>query len=211
MGWLIVLLGIAWAQPATPAAAGEVVDRVVAVVEGTPLTASAVAFEAAVRERITDADAAEFGRLLTERVDPLETLIFKQVLREQPVTAEVSLEGNQPGLERLRTFERGFDSPEDAAAFRTRWGRSRQDMLEYFLDSALLDAVIELAVQFRVSEQEERAYYDENKDRVFGGRPYEEVAGFVTQQVYRKKFEGEYNSWRARLRSGATLRYLARE
>ncbi len=211
MGWLILLMGLAFAQPVTPAEAGDVVDRVVAVVEGTPVTASSVAFETAVRERIAKTDSKPFGRLLTDRSDPLEALIFKQILREQPLAVEVSLEGKLPGLERLRAFERSFDTPEDAGAFRTQWGRSRQDMLEFFQDSAVLDAVIELAVQFRVSEQEERAYFEENKDRVFGGRPYEEVAGFVAQQVYRKKFEGEYNSWRARLRSGAALRYLARE
>lgn len=202
---LLLLLGLAWAGP--PDEAGVLVDRVLVVVENTPIAASRVDFLAAVRERATDPEA--FGRVLTERVEPLESLILQEVLRAGPAR-EVRLTDKQPGLKRLDAFESTFASAVDAAAFRTRWGVNRAEMLEFFQESARLDATIELAIQFVVTDEEERAYHERHRDDVFAGRPYGEVADEVSRRVYGVRFEAEYNSWRARLRSGASLRYVAR-
>ncbi len=202
---LALLIANAWAQP--PEDAGVLVDRVLVVVEDTPIAASRVAFLAAVKERCGDADV--FGRVLTERVEPLESLIFQEVLRAGPARA-VRLTDKQAGLERLHAFEGTFDSPADAGAFRARWGVDRAAMLELFQESARLDAAIELSVQFQVSDDEERTYYERHRDDVFGGRPYGEVADQVSRRAYSLRFEAEFNSWRARLRSAASLRYVAR-
>lgn len=205
MSLLLLLIGLAWAGPAEEP--GVLVDRVLVVVEDTPIAASRVAFLAAVRERATDPEA--FGRVLTERVEPLESLILQEVLRAGPART-VRLTDKQPGLQRLKAFESTFADAPDAAAFRRRWGVDRAAMLEFFQESARLDATIELAIQFQVTDDEERAYYERHRDAIFAGRPYGEVAEQVSRRVYAVRFEAEYNSWRARLRSGASLRYVAR-
>jgi hypothetical protein len=203
MLWLL-LIGIAFAEPADD---GVLVDQVLVVVENTPIAASRVDFAAAVRERTTDPDV--FGRVLTERVESLESLIFQEVLRAGPAR-EVRLSDKQPGLQRLRAFEGTFRDTGDATAFRNTWGVDRAAMLEFFQETARLDATIDLAIRFEVTADEEQTYYERHKDDVFAGRPYGEVANQVARRVYALKFEAEYNSWRARLRSGASLRYVAR-
>ncbi len=159
------------------------------------------------RERTTD--PAVFGRVLSERVEPLESLVFQEVLRAGPAR-EVRITDKQAGLQRLHAFEATFGDPEEAAAFRSRWGVDRAAMLEFFQETARLDATIEVSIRFEVSDDEERLYFEAHRDDVFAGRPYGEVAEEVSRRVYALRFEAEFNSWRARLRSGASVRYVAR-
>lgn len=204
---LLLFLLLSVASAADPSEHGALADQVLVVVENTPIAASRVSFLDAVRSRCTDPDT--FGRVLTERVEPLESLIFQEVLRAGPARP-MRLSDNQPGLQRLRAFEDTFEDAADAAAFRTLWGVDRQEMREFFQETARLDATIDVAIQFQVGDDEQQAYYERHKDDVFAGRPYADVVDDVSRRVYALKFEAEYNSWRARLRSGAALRYVAR-
>jgi hypothetical protein len=191
--------------------AGTLVDRIVASVEETPVSASEVAFEEAVRSRILASDhKAAFGRLLTEPGEPLEALIFRLILLQQPITAGIEVEDRSLAEKRCRLFEETFESPEQVRAFLSRWGIGRTDLQRYFQTYIRLDTVIELSVDPKVSDEEERSYYERNKDLVFGGKDFTEVADFVSQQLYLLKFEVEYNAWRSRLRSRANKRYIGR-
>ncbi|MEE2828609.1 MAG: hypothetical protein VX498_05445 [Myxococcota bacterium] len=186
------------------------VDRVIATVGNTPITASQAALEAQIRERIEHSgDKEDFGRLLTEAVDPLEALIFREILRMLPEARVIEVDEVQ-ARGRLRAFEETFPDAATAASFRAGWGLDRARLLDYFKESVVLDKLVERSVDVRVSDEEQRAYYQRNKDRVFGGRPFEEVADFVAKQVYMLKFEAEYNSWRSRLRAAARKRYIGR-
>jgi hypothetical protein len=216
MRWLPLLLLLASAPalaadpPSTPEEAGELVDRAVATVDGTPITASDVILEGEIRQRIASSPRREeFGRLLTEQVDALEAVIFRQILRARPEARAVTTSGGR-AEDRLRLFERTFTSREDALQWRVIWGLEKSVLLDYFKESVLFDALVDLAVDVNVSEEQERTYYESHKDAVYGGRPFEEVSGDVARRVYNLEFEDEYNSWRKALRSQASLRYIGR-
>ena len=211
-GLILSLPSSAWSAESTAEdSAGTLVDRIVASVEDTPVSASEVAFEEAMRSRILASDdKAAFGRLLTEPGEPLEALIFRLILLRQPVSAGIEVEDRSLAEKRSRLFEETFESPEQLRAFLSRWGIQRTGLQRYFQTYVRLDTVIELSVDPKVSDEEARSYYERNKDLVFGGKDFNEVADFVSQQVYLLKFEVEYNAWRSRLRARANKRYIGR-
>ena len=196
------------------AEAGEVlVDRIVATVGDTPITASEVGFEAAVRERIRGlepADRTVFGRLLLEEREPLEAVVFRAILVESTEYADVQDPDERVAYDRFRAFEDTFADRSSAAAFRKSWGLSRVEALDWFRIYARLDETVETAVarSVRVTEEDERRYHDANVDRVFGGRSFEDVREDVARAVSAQKFDQAYQSWRKRVRAGARLRYL---
>ncbi len=216
MFWLQLSLVLApaspvFAQTAGDEPAGVLVDRVVATVSGTPISASEVAFEKEVRERIlASGQKATFGRLLTEPGEPLEAVIFRAILLQHPSTATIELEDQGLAKKRARVLEESFKSPEAYQAFLRRWGTDPQGLIVFFHTYARLDTMIELSVDPKVSDEEERAYYQRNKDQVFGGKEFVEVSDMVSRQVYLLKFEVEYNAWRSRLRARTSKRYIGR-
>jgi hypothetical protein len=184
------------------------VDRVVVTVDDVPITASEVALESELRARTSDPQV--FGRLLSEPVEPLEACIFRQVLRVWPGSRDVRIGDESTALQRLRAFELSFGAPDEADAFRERWGLTRSELLEFFAEHVLLDAVIDVSVQVRITDDKELAYYEQHRDAVFAGRPLDEVADDVSARVYALEFEAAYNAWRSTLRSRAVKRYLSR-
>ena len=190
---------------------GVLVDRIVATVSGTPISASEVAFERAVRDRIlASGKKTAFGRLLTEPGEALEATIFRAILLQHPATAEIELEDRGLAEERARTLRESFKEPRGYAMFLKRWGTDHDGLVQFFHTYARLDTMIDLSVDPQVSDEEERSYYERNKDPVFGGKEFLEVSDFVSRQVYLLKFEVEYNAWRSRLRARAPKRYIGR-
>ena len=207
---LVAVPALAADPPSTPEEAGELVDRVVATVDGTPITASNVILEGEVRRQIASSPKVEeFGRLLTEQVDPMEAVIFRQILRARPEARTVTVTAGR-AEDRLRLFEQTFDSREAALQWRVVWGLEKSALLDYFKESVLFDALVDLSVDVTVTDEQEQAYYASHKDAVYGGRPLAEVSADVAQRVYNLEFEDEYNSWRKALRSQAELRYIGR-
>jgi hypothetical protein len=204
--------------PVLPAGAEEapdetLVDRVVATVGNTPITASEVALEGAVRDRIAAlprTDREVFGRLLTETREPLAVVVFRAILVETTEFTSVRITDDREAYERFAAFEATFDDRQEARAFRRSWGLTRVALVEYFRVSAVLDHAVELAVDrtVRVTDDDERRYYEENAERMFGGSPIEEVRESVARQVYAQKFDQAYQGWRKRLHAEARLRYL---
>ena len=199
---------------AAPAGAEDVrVDAVLVVVENTPIAASRVAFEKEVRKRISGPDCAEtFGRLLCAGGEPLEALIFREILRQAGVARDIEVNAAE-ARSRQDAFRRAFTSREGADQFQARWRVSDQDLLEFFRETAILDQAIEVTVGRLVRdipEEEERRYHAENMDSIFGGRSYEDVAAIVSRRYYAFKFERTYDAWASELRSGARIRYIGR-
>jgi len=190
---------------------GVLVDRIVATVAETPISASEVAFEAEIREQIlTSGKKQTFGRLLTESGETLEATLFRTILLQHPDTAEIELKDQGLAKRRTTILEESFEDPASYQSFLKRWGIDREWLIQFFHTYARLDTMIELSVDPRVSDEEERSYYQRNKDQVFGGKEFSEVSDFVSRQVYLLKFEVEYNAWRSRLRSRASKRYIGR-
>ncbi len=209
----LTLLWPLWSLAQEPAdeSAGVLVDRIVATVSDTPISASEVAFEDAVRERILASGQKQaFGRLLTEPGEALEATIFRIILLQQPGTADIELKDHGLAEDRARILERSLDTPERYGSFLQRWGMRHEALVRFFHTYARLDTMIELSVDPKVSDEEERSYYQRNKDQVFGGKEFVEVSDMVSRQVYLLKFEVEYNAWRSRLRARASKRYIGR-
>jgi hypothetical protein len=201
----------ALAEQPVEQATGVLVERIVATVSDTPISATEVAFEAAVREQILASGHKQaFGRLLTEPGEALEATIFRTILLQYPGTTEIELEDSSLAEKRARILESSFESPERYSTFLSRWGIQHEGLVRFFHTYARLDTVIDLSVDPKVSDEEERSYYQRNKDQVFGGKEFVEVSDFVSRQVYLLKFEVEYNAWRSRLRSRASKRYIGR-
>ena len=192
-------------------ATGVLVDRIVATVGDTPISASEVAFEAAIRKQILASGRNQaFGRLLTEPGETLEATLFRTILLQHPGTTDIELKDQGLANRRVSTLEESFESQESYQIFLKRWGIDRKWLVQFFHTYARLDTMIELSVDPRVTDEEERSYYQRNKDQVFGGKEFVEVSDFVSRQVYLLKFEVEYNAWRSRLRSRASKRYIGR-
>ena len=192
---------------------GVLVDRVVATVGTTPVTASEVAMEAALRERITALDAddrAVFGQLLTEPRDALEAVLFRSILIETPEFSSIRITDDVEAYERYSAFEATFEDRREAAAFRRSWGLTRVLLMEYFRASVVLDTTVVLSVSpnVRVTEDDERRFYEQEAERVFGSRPFEDVREAVARRVYAQKYDQAYQGWRKRLRAGVRIRYL---
>jgi hypothetical protein len=198
---------------ATAQTEGVLVDRVVATVGDTPITASEVALEGSLRERIATIDRPErdlFGRLLTEAREPLEAVIFRAILMETAEFASVRITDDREAYERFAAFEETFEDRKAAAAFRKSWGLSRVQLVEYFRVSAVLDHTVEIAVDrgVRVTEEDERRYYDDHQEQLFAEQEFSDVRASIARQVYELTFDKAYQSWRKRLQAGTRLRYL---
>jgi len=210
MRWLLAALLLV----AAPAQAEEVlVDAVVAVVGNTPIASSQVAFERELRERVAGPDcAASFGRLVCGPTEPLEALVFREILRQEGVARDVEINPGE-AAERVGAFERTFGTRDGSRRFLERWRLSEQDVHELFRELAVLDQAIEVAVGRLIRdipEEEERRYHADNMDSIFGGRPYDEVTAMVSRRYYAFKFERTYDAWASELRSGARIRYIGR-
>jgi hypothetical protein len=199
---------------AAPAAGEEVlVDAVLVVVENTPIAASRVAFEKELRKKIAGPDCAQsFGRLLCAGGEPLEALIFREILRLSGVARDVEVSSAEART-RQEAFRVLFGAREGADQFLALWRITEQDLLEFFRETAVLDQAIEVTVGRLVRdipEEEERRYHADNADSIFAGRAYEDVAALVSRQYYAFKFERTYDAWASELRSGARIRYIGR-
>jgi hypothetical protein len=204
--WSLVALALTAAAPGS----AEVVDRVVATVDDAPVTASACAFEAEVRAQLDRMhDSSAFGRLLNERVEPLEAVMFRLILRRWAEQRDLLNPDEERTRDLLSAWNESFPRG-GAEAFRRRWAVDDEVMAAFFAEHLALDAVIELSVPVRVTESKKRGYHEANRERVFGGQPYEAVESQVSERVYALEFEAAYNAWRQRLRARATKRYLAR-
>jgi len=213
MRWfLLVLLLLPWVADAS---GGDtvIVDRIVAVVGTTPIAVSQVKLEEEIGQRIVGDDCEQsFGRLLCDEREPLERLIFREILRQGGVAKGVSVSLGVVD-EAERAWVGTFRTRTGSTDFLRRWGLDVVAFRETLLDVARLDQAIDVAVGRLVrdvSEEEERRYHTENIDTIFGGRPYEEVATMVSRQFYAFKFERTYGSWSSELRAAGRVRYVGR-
>lgn len=206
---LALLAGTAVAagpDAATSAQERVLADRIVAVIDGSPIAASEVAFEAELRARVrADGTPDRWGRLLREPVEPLEAVLFERILRRLPRLEEIAADDAQVEL-RLRALAEGADFDPWLA----RWGLDRARLRARLVEADRLDRLIEVSVQVSVSEEEQRAYYERYQGTIFGGRPWEQVQADVAQRVYALAFDRAYNDWRSALRAQADKRYLGR-
>ncbi len=211
--WPLLLLLLCARADAAELTDEVVVERVVAVVGHTPITRGQVAFEAAMRDRVAAAPNRErFGRLLSEPWVPLEALIFRLVLTAQPVTRDTPVPDDATARERLQAFASTFPNDADFHGFLVAWRLTEAVLLDWFRDTVRMDHAIVAAVDplVRTSRPDELRYYEENRDRIFAGRPMEEVEAYVGRQVYVLQFQRAWQGWASQIRAASRVRYVGR-
>lgn len=196
-----------------PADATVLADRVVAVVGRTPILASQVALEQAIRNRVRLArDRADFGRLLVEPAPPLEAIILREAIRGQALWDAVGEAPQDRVQARVDAFVRTFLREDEAAVFARSWGLSDDELRLWFADTVRADLCVIAAVDPLVepSPKDERLWYEQHRDDIFAGRPFEDVSALVAQQVYERAFQRHWQSWGSQIRAAARVRYVGR-
>ena len=204
-GWL------AWGQAAEP---GQVIDRIVAVVEGVEdgrvITWSDLTFEAAValvqrggmqaatvqlddQALRTSLDYAIAQRLLIAEADKVGAF--------QPDDGELDAS--------VRAFEQRFDTAAAFQRFLRRHDADRASLREVLRRTLRAERVLDGRVRLRaqVSEGDVRRYYDQHQRELNG--TYDEVRQALREKLLREKYAALVQAEVAQLQKAADVRMIA--
>jgi hypothetical protein len=210
VGWLAVAAWL-WATAAiAQSAGGEVAERVVAVVNGRPITLSELEFEARVTLARGGATRALAAPLDEEALaSALEYSIAQRLQAEEADRLESFVVPASEVETALRAFRERFDTEVAYQAF-----LRRHDMEEAQLGAVLERALraersLEARVRLRaqVSEAEIRRAYQALQSEL--RRPYEEVRAALGEKLQRDKYRQLVRAEIEQLRRGNDVRWLA--
>jgi hypothetical protein len=205
-----LFLALAWA-PALGAEEGAVIDRVVAVIDGTPITLSELEFEARVAlvgrgatrastEPLDDqtlASALEYA--ISERLQADEANKL-QAWRVEPAEVETA----------LRAFGERFASPSELEAFLARHEADLQQLgavLERGLRAArMMESKVRLRAQ--VTEAEIRSFFDAHQAKLSG--TYDELRAALKEKLVRERYQKLVQAELEQLRRTHDVRRVAR-
>lgn len=180
-------LAAAWLlAPCAPPAAAEVIERILAVVDGRPLMLS----EVALLERLR---GVEQGAALEALID--EALMFRDAAR-LPATL-VTTEDEDRAYVALR--ERVGDDAERLSGGLRRMARRQVAILKY--------VEFRFGPQVRVDDDAVRAAYDAELRGLPGAPPFEAVQSELHERLRRKGLDEAVEAWIRELRAGAEIRY----
>ncbi|MGA9524133.1 MAG: hypothetical protein WBV82_21915 [Myxococcaceae bacterium] len=205
-----LVLTLAW-TPARGAEEGMIIDRVVAVIDGTPITLSELEFEArvalvgrgavrAATEPLDDgtlASALEYA--ISERLQASEADKL-QAWRVDPAEVETA----------VRAFRERFASPAEFEAFLARHEADLQQLgavLERGLRaSRMLESKVRLRAQ--VSEAEVRSYFDAHASELSG--TYDELRVALKEKLVRERYQKLVQTELEQLRGTHDVRRVAK-
>ena len=117
-------------------------------------------------------------KISTEAVDE-EISRIEDILTEQNLTLDAALEAR---------------------------GETKASLIEQIRLQKIIEAI--LGDKITVSEDEEKAYFEENKDLYGEETKFEEVKDSIGEQLFQNKLSEEYTKWIEELRSKANIVYL---
>lgn len=210
-GIALLAATLAWGQAAEP---GQVIDRIVAVVEGVDdgrvITWSDLTFEAAValvqRGAMQAATATLDDQALRTSLD--------YAIAQRLLIAEADKVGAfQPDDGELdaavRAFEARFDSEAAFQRFLRRHDADRAALREVLRRTLRAERVLDGRVRLRaqVSEADVRRYYDQHQQELNG--TYEEVRQALREKLLREKYAALVAVEVQRLQKAADVRMVA--
>lgn len=187
-GALRALLLAGWLAAPGAGGCGELVERVLAVADGTPIL-------------LSEAEATARLKGLT-REGALEALIDQRLmLREAARLPEAALrQGEQERAYRqlLESTPEGLRASVDEAFLR-QLARREAVILKY--------VELRFAAQVRVDEQDVRRAYEQEVGSRPAAPPLEDVADELRASLVRRALDRRIEEWVRELRSGAEIRY----
>jgi hypothetical protein len=202
--------------PADPdAAQGEVIDRIVAVVQGVEdgkvITRSDLEFEAAVALILQRGAMRASDRPLDDEAlrAALDYAIAQRLLTaEAERVSAFQLEDGEVE-DAVRAFEQRFDSPAAVQRFLDRHDMDRPGLREVLRRSLRADRVLETRVRLRaqVTEAEVRRYYDQHQQELPG--TFEELRPALREKLLRERYAQQVAVEVAQLRKRADVRLIA--
>jgi hypothetical protein len=213
--WLTVAAGTAFAQPQVSGvpvgpAEGQVIDRVVAIIEGQVLTQSELEFETrvaaieqgAVQLAVTPLDE-ELLRNALELVIAHRLLVLSADRLESFAAEQAEVE------ERLVTFRRQFESEEAFQGFLARSGSDLKHLKEVLERNVrarrILDSRIRLRIQ--VGEPELRRYFEEHASDYPEG--YEAAKRRLRDKLSQERYKALAAEELSQVRASAQVRRVA--
>ena len=202
---------LAWGQAAEP---GQVIDRIVAVVEkvedGRVITLSDLRFEAAIALVKRGGMQAADVDLDDQALRAALTLAVAQrvlIAEAEKVGAFQPDEGELDAA--LRAFERRFDSEAAFQRFLVKHDADRAALREVLRRTLRAERVLEGRIRLRaqVSEVEVRHYFDEHQQELNG--TYEQIRQALRDKLLRDKFAALVAAEVARLEKAAEVRMVA--
>jgi hypothetical protein len=193
-GSLLLVGGLAWGQAAEPASQpGQVIDRIVAVVEGVEdgrvITWSDLTFEAAVALVQRGAMQASTATLDDQA---LRTALDFAIAQRLLIAEADKVGAFQPDDGELdaatRAFEARFESPAAFQRFLRRHDVDRAALREVLRRTLRAERVLDGRVRLRaqVSEADVRRYYDQHQQELNG--TYEEIRQALREKLLREKY-----------------------
>lgn len=211
LAWLacvVPLLASAQGLPAGPR--GQVVDRVVALVDGALVSQLDLEFEAAVLLVQRGAIAAATEPLDEQVLGRVLELAINQRLLTRDADKLQAFPVDEAELEaRLREFEGRFDNRQAVERFLARFEATRSMLGDVIRRSLRAEKILDNKVRLRaqVGEDEVRRYYDEHAAQL--GPSYEAVRTRVRNQLTSERYTRLVAAEVAGLRRKADVRVIA--
>lgn len=177
---------------APPASAQDVVDGVVATIDGKPITLSDVTFEAEVRALAAAlGNPAALGRTLTAPT-ALDGILVRQALLRQAPPRE-SAADREIARDRARRLLDASGRGE-GGAFLGRWGLTEEALVDWFKDLVRADAEGETRMEAprKPSQAELHARWEAHP--TLRAAPFEDARPVLEAEVLRSRFDVAWNA-----------------
>jgi hypothetical protein len=206
----LLLAPVAFSQAADPLDAAPVLDRVVAVVEGRPISLSELEFETRValvqRGGVEAAGASLDVRALEGGLE----LAINQRLQAMEADKVQAFQIEADVLEgALKTFRERFPSRELYVAFLQRHDVDESQLAAVLERGLRAERVLDSRVRLKaqVSEAEVRRYFDANRERL--GEDYAQMREAIREKLTRERYVAFAAEEMASLRKLSRVRQVA--
>jgi hypothetical protein len=192
-----------------------VLDRILVVVNGQPITRSRLELFRAYLIATNGGGlgwpkpVADVARLSPEAL--LDVLVTDELLFEGGSRVESLRVRDRAIAARIDRFRSGFPGPEVYQAFVERYELSPDQLRDFFIRRLRVEGYIELKVgSERPSEPELREYFRAHAAS-FEGRTFEEVRDRLAATLYAARAADRFDQWIAELRARANVQVPARD
>lgn len=196
---------------AAPAGGRQIIDRIVAIVDGRPLLLSELELEARIALIQQGGVAAATAALGDDDLAAaLEWAIGQRLALAEAERLQVFDVDDAELAKALRAFEARFASPRHLQAFLAAREASNNQLAAVLLRdlrvSRFLDSKVKLSA--RVTEEDLQRYYAAHADEL-GGQPYERVRDGIKGQLTRERYRTLAKKQLEDLRAKAEVRTVA--
>ncbi len=195
--------------PVIAVTAAVLLDRILVVVNGQPITQSKVDL---FRDYLVVTGAAGLGwphdfddaRSLSPDA-MLDIVVTDELLFDNAGNVNVVRVSDSAVEDRLAAFRRRFGTGEAFRAFEARQGWNLEMEREFFSRRLRVEGYIKFKLGFEPPDRDElHRYYDAHRHR-YRNRPFEEVRDRVSFEYFRDRYKKDFDRWIVDLKKRAVL------